>query len=365
MLLTFIASACSAQTQSRSQSTIRLEPLGEVVIPYNYSFKDTPVGGLSGLTYNPATEKFYVVSDDRSELAAARAYSFNVQLNDKGKLDRDGLQMQEVIFLRTLGGELYKLGTVDPEGIAVGSDSVIYIASEGGRNNEEPPFINGYHRDGTFARAFKMPAAYWASGKEKRETQGVRTNLSFESLTLSPDGATLYAGTENALMQDGPAADSVSDSPSRIIEYDVASGDVMNEYRYDVGKVFTSSDERGPFAVNGLSDLMALNNNGRLLSLDRNYVEGQGNHILLYDFTTAGATDIREIPAMTQHDQSIQPVKKKLVADLSDYGISIDNFEGLTLGPELPDGGRLFLIVSDNNFSDAQQTIFTAFCLHE
>ncbi|MBN2731816.1 MAG: esterase-like activity of phytase family protein, partial [Balneolaceae bacterium] len=153
--------------------------------------------------------------------------------------------------------------------------------------------------------------------------------------------------------------------PSRIIVYSLSTGNILHEYRYDVNKVFVSGEERGPFAVNGLSDLQAIKNEGHLLALDRNYVQEQGNRIGLYEVRTEGATDIKQVDNMQQYDDSIQPVKKRLVADLSKFGITIDNFEGLTLGPELPDGSRLLLIVSDNNFSDAQQTIFTAFKLYQ
>lgn len=361
LAILFILSSCAAQ----SQRLLKLEPLGEVVIPYNYSFKNTPVGGLSGLTYDSKSKKYYVISDDRSEWSNARFYSFALNLNDEGRLGKDGINLEEVTFLKNPAGEHYARGTVDPEGIAIGPDSLIYITSEGGRNNEESPFVNAYDKDGTFERSFTMPETYWAIRKKDRNAWGVRTNLAFESLTLSPDGTTLYAATENALMQDGPVADSASTSPSRIIVYDLSNGDVLHEYQYNVDKVFTAPGKRGPFAVNGLSDLMALDNNGRLLALDRNYVQEQGNHILLYEVEIGDATDIKSMPAMPKSKKSIKAVQKQLIADLSNYGIIIDNFEGVVLGPELPGGGQLLLIVSDNNFSDAQQTLFTAFRLYE
>ena len=39
-----------------------------------------------------------------------------------------------------------------------------------------------------------------------------------------------------------------------------------------------------------------------------------------------------------------------------DLGIPIDNIEGMTFGPNLPDGRRTLVIVSDNNFSAGQFT---------
>jgi 3-phytase len=58
----------------------------------------------------------------------------------------------------------------------------------------------------------------------------------------------------------------------------------------------------------------------------------------------------------------VQPVHQRLVADLSDVpGLRrVDNVEGITLGPRLPDGRRTVLLVSDDNFSSAQTTQFLA-----
>ncbi len=46
---------------------------------------------------------------------------------------------------------------------------------------------------------------------------------------------------------------------------------------------------------------------------------------------------------------------------LDALGLTLDNLEGLTLGPVLPDGRQTLLIVSDNNFSPTQVTQFLAF----
>ena len=50
-------------------------------------------------------------------------------------------------------------------------------------------------------------------------TRGVRGNSSFESLTLTPDGQTLFTATETALAQDGNTADFDHGALSRLMEY--------------------------------------------------------------------------------------------------------------------------------------------------
>lgn len=356
LILLFALSSVSVQ----SQPSISLEPIGQVVIPYNQMFKGTPIGGLSGLAYDSGSNIYYVISDDRSDLAVARFYSFTVALNEAGKLEEGGISFQSMQYLQMSDGQAYPKGRVDPEGIAFGNDSLIYISSEGVPEKQVTPFINAYKTSGEFIKSYAVPEAYWATDKSARSRHGVRRNLGFEGLAISPDGSKLYAATENALLQDGPAAGAKQGSPSRLIVYDVASGNVLYEYSYMVEQVYAKSSLLNAFAVNGLTDLLALDD-GSLLTIERNYVAGQGNKITLYAINLEDATDIKGVSGMKELAEPPQPVEKQLVADLNDFNITIDNFEGLVLGPELDGGGRLLLMVSDNNFSRSQQTIFTAF----
>ena len=55
--------------------------------------------------------------------------------------------------------------------------------------------------------------------------------------------------------------------------------------------------------------------------------------------------------------------EKTLLLDLRTLGIPLDNVEGMTLGPRLPDGRQSLVLVSDNNFAAAQFTQFLLFAL--
>jgi hypothetical protein len=59
----------------------------------------------------------------------------------------------------------------------------------------------------------------------------------------------------------------------------------------------------------------------------------------------------------------VKPAYKKLLLDFKTLGIPIDNLEGLTLGPRLPDGRQSIILVSDNNFREAQVTQFILLAL--
>jgi hypothetical protein len=146
--------------------------------------------------------------------------------------------------------------------------------------------------------------------------------------------------------------------------YALPGGSILHEYQYNVDSIFVKPGLRGSFSVNGLSDFEALDNEGHLLGIERNFVMGQGFHIALYEITIDDATDIKGVNSIRDDKKPIQPAHKKLLAHMKDFGVTVDNFEGLALGPKLSDGGRLLLMVSDNNFSPIQQTLFTAFSLH-
>jgi hypothetical protein len=56
-------------------------------------------------------------------------------------------------------------------------------------------------------------------------------------------------------------------------------------------------------------------------------------------------------------------IKKKLVLNLDDLKIKLDNIEGMAIGPKLPDGSQSLLLVSDNNFNRLEITQFLWFRL--
>jgi hypothetical protein len=55
-------------------------------------------------------------------------------------------------------------------------------------------------------------------------------------------------------------------------------------------------------------------------------------------------------------NQEFTPATKKLILNMDDLGVFIDNIEGITFGPKLANGKQSLLFVSDNNFSEKQIT---------
>jgi hypothetical protein len=67
------------------------------------------------------------------------------------------------------------------------------------------------------------------------------------------------------------------------------------------------------------------------------------------------ATDVANTNSL-QSQPAAKPVSKKLLLNMDDLGRYIDNIEGVTFGPYLPNGHRTLIFVADNNFSPLEKT---------
>jgi hypothetical protein len=87
---------------------------------------------------------------------------------------------------------------------------------------------------------------------------------------------------------------------------------------------------------------------------------GTGNVVNIHEVSSEGASDVLAVDALYEGGSPIDvtPVSKRLVFGFDDLGIPIDNLEGMTFGPDLPDGRQTLVIVSDNNFNPGQFTQF-------
>jgi hypothetical protein len=61
-----------------------LEYLGQLQLPPNSTFAGTTVGGLSGISYDPGRDCYYVISDDRSASGPARFYTVRLSVSERG-----------------------------------------------------------------------------------------------------------------------------------------------------------------------------------------------------------------------------------------------------------------------------------------
>ncbi|MHC5935867.1 esterase-like activity of phytase family protein [Nostoc sp.] len=334
-----------------------IEFIGEATLPKGLIFKKTEVGGLSGITYDAKNNLYYAISDDRAQKAAARFYTLKIDLS-KGVLQKGGVIPVSITTLLNENVQTFRPGETDTEGIALTNQATVFISSEGDAGKLINPFIKEFSlSSGREIKTLPIPNKFLP---DKTSKKGIRNNLAFESLTITPDKKHIFTATENALIQDGIAAKPNIGSPCRILQYNLLNNQPEKEFLYQTEPVAPFLNLIGKFA-SGLPDLLALDNQGHFLSLERSFT-GLGFAISLFQVSLEGADDIHKIDSLLAVDsKNIKPVKKKLLLDLRTLDVLLDNIEGLTIGAKLPDGQQSLILVSDNNFNSLQRTQILAF----
>ncbi|MEH2113443.1 esterase-like activity of phytase family protein [Nostoc sp.] len=342
---------------SNSVEVSSIEFIGEATLPKGLIFQKMEIGGLSGITYNTKSNLYYAISDDRGQKAAARFYTLKIDLS-KGVLQKVGITPVSVTTLLNENGQTFRPGETDTEGIALTNKETVFISSEGDVVKLINPFIKEFSlSSGKEIVTLPIPNKFLP---DKNGQKGIRNNLAFESLTITPDKKHLFTATENALIQDGVAAKPNIGSPCRILQYNLLNNQPEKEFLYQTEPVAPFLNLIGKFA-SGLPDLLALDNQGHFLSLERSFT-GLGFAISLFKVSLEGADDIHNIDSLLAVDsKNIKPVQKKLLLDLRTIDVLLDNIEGLTLGPKLPDGQQSLILISDNNFNSLQRTQILAF----
>lgn len=331
--------------------------IGEVTFPTGLLFKGTEVGGLSGITYDPSKNLYYSISDDRSAINPARFYTLDINLSDG--VNNGDVTFQNVTTLLNASGQPFPESSLDPESIRLTDKGTVFISSEGSvaATPQVDPFVNEFSLTGEQLRELPIPQKFLPT-----TGSGIRDNLAFESVAITPDQKFLYTATENALTQDGAIATTENGSPSRILKYNLVTGKPEAEFLYETAPVAAPPIPADQFSTNGLVELLALDNSGTLLALERSFSVGVGNNIKLYEVRLQGATDISGFDSVDGLEVGAV-AQKRLLLDFAELGVPLDNIEGITLGPTLPDGQQSLVVVSDNNFSETQFTQFLAFAI--
>lgn len=363
LLLALPAVAAPNSEDDAAMTVVDTEFLGEVIIPTGTIFGGTEIGGLSSITFDRGRGVYHALSDDQGNRPSddpVRYYTVGIDLDD-GALDDGDVTFVGVTQLFENKKIPFAPGGLDPEGFTLGSEGFFFMSSEGNIFADPiiDPFIRRYNHNGRVTADLPIPTKYIPNGTD----WGVRFNLAFESLNMTPDGRQVVTAGEGALFQDGPASSFEAGSLARILVYDAAKHLPMAEFVYEVGPW---AEPSGIFGVNGIVEVLPIDDAGTSLVMERSFSVGgvlgggTGNVVSIYEVSAAGATDVLGIDALYDGGSPIAltPVSKRLVFAFDDLGIPIDNIEGMTFGPDLPDGRRTLVIVSDNNFNPTQFTQF-------
>ena len=358
--------ACSipqVKAEDRLFLNLSVDFLSEYRLP-KLTFEDAPVGGLSGLTYDRQRDRFYAISDDRSERAPARFYTLKLSFGEASEAGEAiairAVEIEKVTTLTAEDGSPYAANTIDPEGIALSPRQTLLISSEGVSRDGIPPFIDEFNLEGQWQSRLPIPRKFLPETIEGQPV-GIQDNLGFESLTLNASGSAggrlepfrVFSATESALQQDLP--DPASPQPIRFLHYLVGESQttLLAEHLYLVQPVQK--------ATNGLTELLTLDQAGHFLSLERSFGTLTGFNAQLFQMATGVATDISGVATLKGDISRIAPIYKRSLLNLQDLGISLDNLEGMAIGSRLPDGSRSLILISDDNFNPAQVTQFLLF----
>lgn len=349
--------------KSQAVTVASVDFVGEVTIATGTNFDGTEIGGLSSVTYDSRRGVYHVISDDQGNRDTGdpvRYYTVAIDLDD-GRLDSGDIAFVDTTTLLDTGKRPFQPGGLDPEGLSMAGPGGLYVSSEGVTSADPiiQPFIRRYNRNGKVTAELPIPNYYQPDGEDR----GFRFNLGFESLNLTPDGRQLVTAAEAALAQDGPAASFENGSLARILIYDVPKRQPVSEYVYEVAPW---AEPSAIFGVNGIVEVLPVDNAGTMLVMERSFSVGgtlgggTGNVVVINEISTVGATDTLGLDSLYEAGEPIafDPVDQRTVFAFDDLGVPIDNIEGMTWGPDLPDGRRSLVIVSDNNFNDGQFTQF-------
>lgn len=367
--LVLVSDNNSSKTQEQTQfasfaiqsqyDSLQLQYLNQVGLPVDYSFTDPisnlsyTIGGLSGIDYDPKTDTYIVESDHQSGRYPGASVNASVMYRIKLTELTDVNSTPKVEFLSAqplLNEKGQPISDAESIRLDPNGDGFWYTTEE------KSAGIYHYHKDGSVSK-IAVPDNIATRAQD---------NLSLEGSTFAPDGS-YYVSMERNLTGDATGY-------SRITKYD-ANGNIVAQYAY-----YTDRPSSIGATSNGISEILSLDNN-TLLVMERgdntNQVDAtQGiarSRVRIYKVSLVGAQNVLNIGNLNA--TNTKTMEKTKIFDSQDPSIvnklntnetKIDNLEGMTLGPKLPDGRQSLILVSDNNFNANQyKTQFISLALDD
>jgi len=336
-----LLSSCGTSKKINTDN-ISLKFVDDYVIPADLEVEGTKVGGLSGIDYY--NNEFYLVCDHPGN---PRFYVASMEFDNKSI---DTVRFEKVVKLNRNSGFL-KDNTLDMEAIRFNSDSgEIWITSEGSIQNGKNPSIFSVTKEGDFVSNFDLPDYFQVNGYQKPRNNGV-----FEGLSESFDHKGYWAGMELPLEKDGPKPKLYpTRSLVRITNFNIKSKKPVTQFAMKLESITKIPWKY--FAVNGLTDLLEYAPD-KFLVLERAYSAGHGsngNTVRIFDVDASKASNTLLVQNIKH--VNINTATKKLAFNFDSIKDQlteniIDNIEGMCFGPDLPNGNKTLILISDNNFN--------------
>lgn len=272
-----------------------------------------PLTGLSGIAWLGA-DRYVAVMDNSNRLLRMRL-----------ALSAEGAPLAATDFEIVTLPETHDYEDIAPR---PGGDPGVFVCAE------DSPAIRAFRlADGAAVGTVPLPEVF----------RGRRINRGLEALALDPDHRHLWTANEEALSDDGAAAQPECGTIVRLARLPLVPGSMPFQAAYRVDPPHAFIRMLPAAALSGVVALVALGQ-GRLLVLERSGGPGLPpfeNRIYLVD--TRGATDVSAVGRGLGDLREPALAKTPLWAD--SLGL---NVEGLCLGPRLGTNHRALVAVADN-----------------
>lgn len=351
-----LLTACSipqVSAEDRMFVDLSLNFLGKYELSNPIISDDQPVSHLSSLTYQvpgygTSTDnriQFYGLSDAVTAESPAKFYTLNFTLDPSESIPLKNITLEGFTQLKDKQDQPLLETQVYPESIAFSPRHSVFIATENLENVNTPPLIAEYDlKTGQLKNTVPLSPFYLPQFNESEQTQGVEPQFGFKGLTISPDGFSpdgrdpfrLFTVTEKPLIQD---RDPENSTKLRLLHYVIA-----DRASFLVSETLYLLDETSQRLVD-----IAAAKGGILLSLEQSKDTGK-----IYQLFTGDATDTSRMVSLQGDLIKVQPVRKKLLLDLQDLGISLQQLKGMTLGSRLPDGSQSLVLMGEDDNKTTQ-----------
>ena len=313
----------------------------EQILDKDFVMKGLPVGGLSGLAYDPSTAYFYALSDTKKNhrlyrLALKEQPNYHFEILDS-------------IFLKEFDRTPLNRN-MDPEELVFYNKDTVFISSEGQQvyKEHEPTQIFSFNLpDFNLKEAWPVPEMFWTPGQKKQKGKiGHQANKGFEALALDKQSNRIWAGTEKSLFQDLKTR---KKPVIRLSEFDIKSKKLVSQFLYPI------EDSVGLTAMLFLSPK-------KFFTLERAF-DSLFFTIQLFLTNCQGADDIKDQIILKKEVYKL--CSKKQLWSSEELDLLVDNLEGMSLVPIKNSTKKLLILVSDNNFKRFQKNQFLFFELSQ
>jgi hypothetical protein len=318
--------------------------------PYTISFLDEyilddkkqidgyKIGGLSGIDYDG--NSFVLISDHSKNPII---YKTSILI--------DSDSIHSIKFNNTIKLNCDSLRSLDTESIRFHPYKNQFIVSgEGNINRQQDPVILHVNNSGRCIKSYKVPTFF-----EANAINGPRHNAVFEGLSLDYEKTGFWVINELPLKRDGKSPKLYNtNSPLRLTHYNMNNLEPDYQLAYDLDRLVKVPFL--PFGLNGATEILQIDED-YLLVLERGFSAGhksKGNRIKIFLVNISNQENLLDKSSFKTYKS--QNLEKELVFDSKlirkqlQYKF-VDNIEGMSFGPDLDNGNKSLILVSDNNFN--------------